>query len=145
MTDEVKRGRGRPKKLNADAATLSTLRGLGLIQATDRECAAALEVALQTFVNFLAEPGVRDVFEDGKANGRISLRRKQFELAMKGDRTMLVWLGKNMLGQSDKVDTTLSGPGGAPIELKNLTHLSDDELNVLAKLDTPKPLTDGTH
>jgi hypothetical protein len=30
------------------------------------------------------------------------LRRKQLEKAMGGDSTMLIWLGKNMLGQSDK-------------------------------------------
>lgn len=42
------------------------------------------------------------------AVGRCSLRRWQFELAEKLDRGMLIWLGKNHLGQSDKVETKMS-------------------------------------
>lgn len=38
--------------------------------------------------------------------GRASLRRKQYALAMSGDKTMLIWLGKNELGQADKVEHT---------------------------------------
>jgi len=38
--------------------------------------------------------------------GRGSLRRKQFALAMAGDKTMLIWLGKQVLGQKDKQDIT---------------------------------------
>lgn len=38
--------------------------------------------------------------------GKVSLRRKQFELAMAGDKTMLIWLGKQYLGQTEKMQTT---------------------------------------
>lgn len=34
--------------------------------------------------------------------GKISLRRRQFQLAMSGDKTMLIWLGKQYLQQSEK-------------------------------------------
>lgn len=37
-----------------------------------------------------------------KSEGRELLRGKQFETAMKGDKTMLVWLGKQYLGQKDR-------------------------------------------
>ena len=37
----------------------------------------------------------------GKAELHMSLRRKQIEVAMSGNPTMLIWLGKNVLGQSD--------------------------------------------
>ena len=40
--------------------------------------------------------------------GKISLRRKQFELAMKGDRVMLIWLGKQVLGQLERSTIELS-------------------------------------
>lgn len=33
---------------------------------------------------------------------RINLYKKQYDVAMSGNTTMLIWLGKNMLGQSDK-------------------------------------------
>ena len=37
------------------------------------------------------------------------LRAKQMSLALAGDRTMLIWLGKNMIGQSDRADITSAG------------------------------------
>lgn len=38
----------------------------------------------------------------GRSFGNVSLRRKQFELAMAGNATMLIWLGKQQLGQRDR-------------------------------------------
>jgi hypothetical protein len=37
----------------------------------------------------------------GQHNLRTSLRQAQIRLALSGNATMLIWLGKNMLGQSD--------------------------------------------
>ena len=37
----------------------------------------------------------------GRENLKQSLRRAQLKLALSGNATMLIWLGKNMLGQSD--------------------------------------------
>ena len=47
-----------------------------------------------------------DIYKRLSAPGNVSLRRKQFELAMNGNVTMNIWLGKQKLGQSDKVETT---------------------------------------
>ena len=47
-----------------------------------------------------------------------SLRRKQVQLALKGNATMLIWLGKQHLGQSDKVEH--SGKGGMGLGLDGL-------------------------
>jgi len=38
----------------------------------------------------------------GKADGRIRLRKKQFDLAMSGNVSMCIWLGKQVLDQNDK-------------------------------------------
>ncbi len=38
--------------------------------------------------------------------GKISIRRKQFALADKEHAQMLIWLGKQYLNQSDKVDSS---------------------------------------
>tara|TARA_R100001463_G_scaffold3271_6_gene13485 strand:- start:3911 stop:4252 length:342 start_codon:yes stop_codon:yes gene_type:complete len=43
-----------------------------------------------------------DIVEQGRAKGKMGLRRKQWETAAKGNATMLVWLGKNWLGQTDE-------------------------------------------
>lgn len=47
------------------------------------------------------------VFRQKRENGRISLRRAQWKKATTGkmDTTMLIWLGKQYLGQTDKVET----------------------------------------
>jgi len=43
--------------------------------------------------------------------GKTSLRHKQFDQALKGDRGMLIWLGKNRLDQRDKPkDDNTDGP-----------------------------------
>lgn len=41
------------------------------------------------------------IIAKGKSEGKMRLRRKQIEVAMSGNHTMLIWLGKQMLGQSD--------------------------------------------
>jgi hypothetical protein len=47
-----------------------------------------------------------------RAKGDDMLRAKQFEVAMTGDKTMLIWLGKQRLGQAEKqeVDHTVTPP-----------------------------------
>jgi hypothetical protein len=43
-----------------------------------------------------------DYFKQKSAGGKMSLRRRQYSEAMEGNTTMLVWLGKNWLDQTDK-------------------------------------------
>lgn len=47
--------------------------------------------------------------------GRVSLRRKQFEIALSGNVTMLIFLGKQYLGQSDKINQDVTSNGKALI------------------------------
>ncbi len=48
-----------------------------------------------------------EIFKIKRGSGKISLRRKQFEAAMAGNPTMLIWLGRNYLGQTDRIDVTV--------------------------------------
>lgn len=48
------------------------------------------------------------VYKIYSQNGKISLRREQFKVAQKGNASMLIWLGKQYLGQSDKVEQATS-------------------------------------
>lgn len=59
--------------------------------------------------------------------GNSQLLGKQYKLAMDGDRGMLIWLGKNRLGQADKkqIDHTTNGKDITPVFLP----LKDDEEN----------------
>ena len=42
--------------------------------------------------------------ERGKAKGRISVRRMQMKMLEAGNATMGIWLGKQLLGQTDEVN-----------------------------------------
>ena len=42
-----------------------------------------------------------DTIKKAQIDVKQSLRSKQIEIALKGDKTMLIWLGKNYLDQSD--------------------------------------------
>lgn len=48
-----------------------------------------------------------EVFAVKRQKGRASLRRSQFQLAEKGNATMLIWLGRNYLGQKDVPDESI--------------------------------------
>lgn len=43
-----------------------------------------------------------DYFGQKRGKGKIALRRKQMQVALSGNTTLLIWLGKQYLGQSDK-------------------------------------------
>lgn len=45
-----------------------------------------------------------EIFKKKSSKGKISLRRKMFEIAMGGNVGMCIWLSKQHLGMSDKQD-----------------------------------------
>lgn len=45
------------------------------------------------------------VFKLKSGEGKLSLRRKMFAMAMAGDSKMCMWLSKNYLGMADKIET----------------------------------------
>jgi hypothetical protein len=63
------------------------------------------------------EPAFRAAMDRGYAEGRISVRRKQMQLLEEGSQTMAVWLGKQLLGQRDNMDSRFGGEEGRPIDV----------------------------
>lgn len=103
---------------------------------TDQEIANHLFVDHNTLTSFCKKyPDVRKIINNGRDQMKSSLRRKQFEVAMEGNPQMLVHLGKNLLGQSDKItqETTVN-------VLKNIIDL-DTDVTVIPNIQ-PKPLSD---
>lgn len=45
-----------------------------------------------------------DIYKKKSSMGKVSLRRKQYEVALGGNVSMLIWLGKQQLGQRDNLD-----------------------------------------
>jgi hypothetical protein len=94
---------GRPK-LRFD---LDAVRKLGVLGCTAAEMAAFLGCSQRTVETNLSdkEGNFCGAYKKGLAVTQISLRRKQLQLALlKGDVTMLIWLGKQMLGQQNRFE-----------------------------------------
>jgi hypothetical protein len=101
---EPKANTGRPPKA-IDKKKLEAMAAMGL---TQKECAVLLDCSVDTIQRNYAE-----IYEQGKARCTASVRRKQFEMAIAGNPTMLIWLGKNLCGQKDRLEAT--GAGGSPL------------------------------
>jgi hypothetical protein len=103
---KAKAKRGRPPT----TIDYETIEKLAMMQATLDEIAS--------FIGFSRE-GLRKrrawdeelvaALEKGQDKGKISLRRLQWEQAQQGDRAMLIWLGKQILGQRDKHEQQIDG------------------------------------
>jgi hypothetical protein len=66
-----------------------------------------------------------------KGEGRELLRGKQYQVAMEGDKTMLVWLGKQYLEQKDKSDVT---SGDKPLQEMKITVDNSETAETLKRL-----------
>jgi hypothetical protein len=125
-----RKGAGRPR-IVLDEEQIKALAG---IHCSLAEMAAVMDCSVSTLSRNYAE-----AIEKGRENGKASLKRKQFELAMKGDRVMLIWLGKQYLDQTEKKQIT------ARLEHRHdLSKLSDGELTQLEKL-TRKAAAEKVH
>lgn len=106
---------------------VSQIRALSEIHATESEAAGVLGIKLSTFKECLRiDNAARAAWESGRANGKVSLRRKQWKLA-DNNAGMAIFLGKQYLGQSDVSVVEHSGRDGGPIKTLDLSALSAEE------------------
>lgn len=80
------------------------------VQCTLAELAAHFRVSEDTVERAVRRDhgtSFADYFAQKRKAGFVSLRRKQWELAMAGNATMLIFLGKQLLGQSDRHEVAL--------------------------------------
>jgi hypothetical protein len=108
MPDKEKPKGGRPPK----PLDLEELKRIARTGATNIEMAARLGMSEDTLARRLQDPEIRALVDEAQAEVKISLRAKQVQLALAGDRTMLVWLGKQWLGQKDRLDHAVEVSGG---------------------------------
>lgn len=103
IEDTIVNKGGRPR-IELDFKTIDKLCA---IQCTGEEIASVLDIDYDTLNRRLKQDtgmSFTEYFIKKSGNGKASLRRRQFELAANGNVTMLVWLGKQYLSQSDKSD-----------------------------------------
>ena len=117
MTKEKNKG-GRPRA----AIDYQKLDSMCAILCTGEEIAAILDIDYDTLGRALKRDGhigFAEYFKKKSSNGKMSLRRKQYQAAIEGNTTMLVWLGKQHLGQTDKSENRNehTGKDGNPLTL----------------------------
>ena len=124
---------GRPKK----KISQKQFESLCAIQCTEEEICDVLEVTDKTLTRWCKDTYNKpfsEVFREKRALGKASLRRNQWKLAEKGNSTMQIWLGKQILKQSES-------PLQDEIKLKEL-ELKEKEFALKEKL-LMKQLEDG--
>lgn len=113
---------GRPK-IEIDWNEFDKLCG---IQCTLKEIASWFDCSPDTIENRCKSEKhltFSDYWTQKAGTGKISLRRQQWQLAMKGDKTMLIWLGKQYLEQSDKQELDLK------TIIRKISNMTDQELD----------------
>ena len=109
-----------PTKINYKA-----LDGMCHIHCTGEECAALLGMSYNTLDSRLkteGHGGFLEYFKKKSAGGKMSLRRRQYKAAVEdGNVPMMIWMGKQLLGQSDKKEnkTELTGKDGEPVKTES--------------------------
>lgn len=92
--------------------------GLCAIQCTVLEIAAFFGVSEDTVKRSVKRTHRMTFQEYASAKrrmGHIGLRRRQFATAEGGNVTMQIWLGKQWLGQADKLETDIGNKDGLPL------------------------------
>ena len=92
----------RPKKYDIDPKQVEKLAAYGC---TNTEIASFFGCSKD-----LISKSYSTNVEKGKDSGRIRLRQLQWRAAERGNISMLIWLGKQVLGQSDRKEIEMSTP-----------------------------------
>ena len=108
--DELKK-RGR-KKITIDYEKAEKW---AVILCTQSEIASVLGVSLTVLEH---DPEFQRIHKKGMESGHASLRRMQYKAAEAGNATMLIWLGKQHLGQRDKIDQEIGSNADKPIRME---------------------------
>ena len=98
---------GRPSKL--PLIDKGHFEGMCKIQCTKDEMCGIFQVDEKTLTKWCEETyklSFSDAYKKLSSTGKMSLRRQQFKSAENGNVTMQIWLGKQWLGQTDKVESS---------------------------------------
>lgn len=93
MSEKEQKKRGRPKKYHVDLEAVEKMAGYGC---APKEIADVLNVPYKSVLR-----DGKEALQRGKSNMKCRLRKAQFDTALSGNPTMQIWLGKQILNQSE--------------------------------------------
>ena len=114
---------GRPKESYSKQIEGEQVRKLAALHCTVSEIADVLGCERTTIYRRFKEE-----LDRGRAEGKTDLRRKQLEAASRGSASMLIWLGKQILGQKDQQEIVAID--------EEEKRLSDEEVDQMLALIT---------
>lgn len=101
---------GRPKK-NITSKEWASVDYMCMIHCTGEEIAGVLQMDYDTLNrNCKEQKGmyISEYIKQHQSNGKMTLRRAQWKAAENGNVPMMIWLGKQWLGQKEQQDISLS-------------------------------------
>ena len=117
------------KKINFNKAEWKLIDDLFESNCSIAETSASVGVSHDTLSNRIFELykiTAEEYKRIKKSKGNSALRKKQFDLAKEGDKSLLIWLGKQRLDQSDKKEIKQHNTGSL-IKI-NMTGGSDEPI-----------------
>jgi hypothetical protein len=119
-----KKGQGGRPPIKTDAKFWRQLDEMGKIDCTQEEVSSIFGISINSLNNICKkEKGETfcEYYSKKREGGKRSLRRMQWKAAEEGNVTMLIWLGKNRLGQTDKAQAEVTHKESIEIDLGKLS------------------------
>lgn len=126
------------EKINAEE-----LNKLMKLQPSEQEAADWFDVKVKTLARFVRKHfgcSFVQLRDKSFVQTKIAIKRAQIDKALKGDNTMLIWCGKQYLGQAEKVEQKNIPVGSLSEQLASMTpEQKAAEIAELEKRLNPKP------
>ena len=136
MSNDEENKTGRPR-IKIDAGKLE---GMVMYGATCLDCAGIFNCSEDTIVRFIRRKykmSFAEYSDKKKSTIRMKLRQKQLELALdEGNVSMLIWCGKQLLGQSDQTSVTQTSN---VVQLRYALQGTPDELRKQIQKEQSEP------
>lgn len=121
--ESVNKGKGGRPRLVLTEEGLRMVESMASIGCTIEEIAAAMDVSTETLTSTANREVFRHAYEKGKEEQKTSVRKAQAEIMKKGSAQMAIFLGKNVLGQSDRSEMVLTEKSPEEMDIEELAEV----------------------
>lgn len=119
---------------------------LARIHCTNEEMALCLGFSVSYWYDLLKrDHKLSEGVEKARGEGRASLRRLQWQNATQGNVTMQIWLGKQILSQTDTQRTELTGRDGDAIRIQEEAAAARDVIEAAIARAVKRDRADESH